>query len=207
MREIPGPTIKRLILYYRFLEQLAEEEDRIFSSVTLGKAVGVSATQVRKDLSYFGSLGHKGLGYKADDLRKSLEKIIGFNKTWEVALVGAGNLGRALVYYQKFRDLGLKITEIFDCDLAKIGNMVNGIVVKSTKEMTTVIAEKGIRIAIIAVPESEAQLLAEKLVGAGVKAIWNFAPVPLAFEEEIIVIYEDLSTGIGSLVYRLKEIE
>lgn len=207
MKDVPGPTIRRLILYYRYLEELAKKDpDRKISSVALGKGVGVTATQVRKDLSYFGPLGLKGVGYEVGSLKNRLEKIIGFNRNWEVALVGAGNLGRALVYYQKFKDLGLNIVEVFDCDLNKIGNMINGITVKSTKEMQRIIFERGIKIAVIAVPAGEAQQVAEELVKAGVRAIWNFAPVPLDLDSEIIVISEDLSSGIGSLIYRLKQV-
>lgn len=207
MKDVPGPTIRRLILYYRYLEELAKKDpDRKISSVALAKGVGVTATQVRKDLSYFGPLGLKGVGYEVGSLKNRLEKIIGFNRNWEVALVGAGNLGRALVYYQKFKDLGLHIVEVFDCDLNKIGNMINGITVKSTKEMQRIIFERGIKIAVIAVPAGEAQQVAEELVKAGVRAIWNFAPVPLDLDSEIIVISEDLSSGIGSLIYRLKQV-
>lgn len=207
MKDVPGPTIRRLILYYRYLEELAKKDpDRKISSVALAKGVGVTATQVRKDLSYFGPLGLKGVGYEVGSLKNRLEKIIGFNRNWEVALVGAGNLGRALVYYQKFKDLGLNIVEVFDCDLNKIGNMINGITVKSTKEMQRIIFERGIKIAVIAVPAEEAQQVAEELVKAGVRAIWNFAPVPLDLDSEIIVISEDLSSGIGSLIYRLKQV-
>lgn len=206
MKDVPGPTIRRLILYYRYLEELAKKDpDRKISSVALGKGVGVTATQVRKDLSYFGPLGLKGVGYEVGSLKNRLEKIIGFNRNWEVVLVGAGNLGRALVYYQKFKDLGLNIVEVFDCDLNKIGNMINGITVKSTKEMQRIIFKRGIKIAVIAVPAEEAQQVAEELVKAGVRAIWNFAPVPLDLDREIIVISEDLSSGIGSLIYRLKK--
>jgi len=172
--------------------------------VELGRGVGVTATQVRKDFSYLGQLGCKGIGYEIEALKKNLEEIIGFNRSWPAVLIGAGNLGRALVYYDKFRELGLKITEIFDCDLNKIGNTVNGIKVRSCKEMEEVILEKGIQIGVIAVPASEARGVANRMVKAGIKAIWNFAPVPLNPGKEIVVISEDLSSGIGSLFFRLK---
>lgn len=175
----------------------------MISSVELGKGVGVTATQVRKDFSYLGQLGSKGIGYEIEALKKNLEEIIGFNRVWPAVLVGAGNLGRALVYYDKFRSLGLKITEIFDCDLNKIGNTVNGIKVLSCKEMEQVINDKDIEIGVIAVPVVEAQDIAVKMVTAGVKAIWNFAPVPLNLDKDVVVISEDLSSGIGSLFFRL----
>ncbi len=207
MNEVPGPTVKRLVLYYNYLEALIEMgEKKIISSGQLGRAVGVQATQIRKDLSYFGALGCKGIGYEVESLKRSLEKIIGFNESRPVALIGAGNLGQALVYYDKFRELGLDIIEIFDCDLSKIGNLVRGIKVKSTKEMVEVIRNRGIRIAVISVPAEDAQTVSEELVEAGIKAIWNFAPIPLKLDNDIIVISEDLSTGIGSLFFKLKQI-
>lgn len=207
MKDVPEPTIKRLVQYYRYLEELlkrSEDGEKVISSVMLGEGVGVPATQVRKDLSYFGQLGCKGVGYEIASLKRKLEKIIGFNERWPVVLVGAGNLGRALVYYDRFKELGLNIVEVFDCDLNKIGNMVNGIKVKSTKEMKKIIKERDIKIAVITVPAEEAVIVAKNLIEAGIKAIWNFAPIPLNFEE-IIIISEDLSSGIGSVFYKLKQ--
>lgn len=207
MNNIPCPTVKRLVLYYHYLETLFDNtEDKVISSGKLGKGVGVTSAQVRKDLSYFGQLGHKGVGYEINSLKKRLKKIIGFDQKWPVVLIGAGNLGRALVYYKKFQELGLDIVDIFDCDLNKIGNMVNGIKVKSTKEMTEVIRKREIKIAVLAVPGKEARAVAWKLVDAGITAIWNFAPVPLQFGDEIVVVSEDLSSGIGILFFNLKKL-
>lgn len=207
MKGVPAPTVKRLVLYYHYLEELIRNErEQIISSVEMGKGVGVSGAQVRKDLSYFGSLGCKGVGYQVSTLRKQLSKIIGFNQRWPVVLIGAGNLGRALVYYDKFRELGLEIVEIFDCDLNKIGNRVANIPVKSNKEMDELIRRKGIKISVIAVPAEEAQQVAESLVRAGIQAIWNFAPVYLKLSKDVVVIAEDLSSGIGCLIYNLKNI-
>lgn len=204
MKEVPGPTIKRLVQYYRYLDELERKDgEQVISSVMLGKGVGVSATQIRKDLSYLGHLGCKGIGYDVMTLKCKLKEKIGFNRNWPTVLIGAGNLGRALVHYDKFKKLGLNIIEIFDCDLSKIGNMVNGLCVRSSKELVGVITENEIKIAVIAVPAAEAPLVANTLIKAGIKAIWNFAPVPLKLSEDIIVMSEDLSSGIGSLFFRL----
>lgn len=208
MNGIPGPTINRLILYHNYLDKLLRKNDdnETISSVQLGRAVGVSATQVRKDLSYCGPLGCRGIGYEIGSLKNNLGKIIGFDKKWPAALIGAGNLGRALVYYEKFKELGLNIVEIFDYDLNKIGNMVNGVKVSSTKNMVKIIRDEEIRIAILTVPADSAQEVAEKIINAGIKAIWNFAPVPLDLDDEVIVFSEDLSAGIGNIFFQLKKL-
>ncbi|MTI59721.1 MAG: redox-sensing transcriptional repressor Rex [Firmicutes bacterium] len=202
---VPGPTIRRLVLYYRFLEEMTKrKEEEVISSALLGDGVGVTAAQVRKDLSYFGKLGCKGVGYDIRGLKKFLEKIIGFDRYWSVALIGAGNLGQALISYKKFCQLGFNIVEVFDNDLSKIGNRVGKLEVKNIKDLSKVISKKGIKIAILTIPVSAAQETAQLLIEVGIKAIWNFAPLPLKVSDDVLVIMEDLSSGIGSLIYNLK---
>lgn len=203
MVSISKATIERLSIYCLFLKRLLNKkgDNKHISSYDLGKEVGASAAQVRKDLSYFGNFGCKGVGYDIENLEKKLEDIIGFRKEWQMALVGAGNLGTALVNYKNFRDLGLNIEAVFDCDLAKIGNYIGGIMVRSIKDMEQIIREKNIKVGIIAVPADDAQKIAENLVAAGVKAIWNFAPITLKLPDDIILSSEYLLPGLASLVF------
>ncbi|MDI9478348.1 MAG: redox-sensing transcriptional repressor Rex [Halanaerobiaceae bacterium] len=201
---IPKATIERLPLYYRCLEKLsAYEQDEVVSSRELGERLGIPPTQVRKDLSYYGEFGRRGVGYHVEDLKKSLAKILGINKTWPAVLVGAGNLGRALVNYEGFQKMGLQITDVIDSDLDKIGNMVGDITVRSTKDLEDIVKTKQVKIGIIAVPVNAAQDVTDLLIAAGIKSIWNFAPTRLVVPEGIMVRNEDLSVGIVSLIYHL----
>lgn len=201
---IPKATIERLPLYYRCLEKLsAYEQDEVVSSRELGERLGIPPTQVRKDLSYYGEFGRRGVGYHVEDLKKSLAKILGINKTWPAVLVGAGNLGRALVNYEGFQKMGLQITDVIDSDLDKIGNKVGDITVRSSKDLEEIVKTRQIKIGIIAVPASAAQDVTDLLIAAGIKSIWNFAPTRLVVPEGIIVRNEDLSVGITSLIYHL----
>jgi len=201
---IPKATIERLPLYYCCLEKLsAYEQDEVVSSRELGERLGIPPTQVRKDLSYYGEFGRRGVGYHVEDLKKSLAKILGINKTWPAVLVGAGNLGRALVNYEGFQKMGLQITDVIDSDLDKIGNMVGDITVRSTKDLEDIVKTKQVKIGIIAVPVNAAQDVTDLLIAAGIKSIWNFAPTRLVVPEGIMVRNEDLSVGIVSLIYHL----
>lgn len=201
---IPKATVERLPLYYRCLDRMSTYENiDVVSSKELGGKLGIPSTQVRKDLSYYGEFGRRGVGYDVDGLKKSIARILGVNKLWSAVLVGAGNLGTALVNYGGFLTMGLKITDVFDIDLAKIGNRVGNIVVKDMKEIKETVKNNDISIGIIAVPAGEAQEVTEKLVEAGIRSIWNFAPTRLIVPEEIIVRNEDLSVGIASIIYHL----
>lgn len=201
---IPKATIERLPLYYRCLDRMSLFENvNVVSSKELGGKLGIPSTQVRKDLSYYGEFGRRGVGYEIGSLKKSIGKILGINKVWAAVLVGAGNLGRALVNYGGFSDMGLKITNVVDADLVKIGNMVGDITVKSMKELEDIVVKDDISIGIVAVPANAAQEVTDKLVAAGVKSIWNFAPTRLKVPEEVPVRNEDLAVGIASLIYHL----
>ena len=162
----------------------------------MGERLGIPPTQVRKDLSYYGEFGRRGVGYHVEDLKKSLAKILGINKTWPAVLVGAGNLGRALVNYEGFQKIGLQITDVIDSNLDKIGNKVGDITVRSSKDLEEIVRTRQIKIGIIAVPASAAQDVTDLLIAAGIKSIWNFAPTRLVVPEGIIVRNEDLSVGI-----------
>lgn len=200
---IPKTTIERLPLYYRCLVKLMKLEVEVISSKELGERIGVPSTQVRKDLSYYGEFGRRGVGYEVKGLLKHLERILGLDNHWPIVLVGAGNLGRALVNYEGFRRLGLEVKAVLDADLSKIGNRISGIEVQSMKQLEEIVDEHKIEMGIIAVPAVFAQEVADQLVKAGIKAIWNFAPIRIIVPEDVEVKNEDLSVGIVGLVYHL----
>lgn len=201
---IPEATIERLPLYYRYLDKLTTFKDvEVVSSKELGGKLGIASTQVRKDLSYYGEFGRRGVGYDVQELKRSLGRILGVDETWSAAMVGAGNLGRALVNYEGFRKMGLDISCVLDNDLDKIGNKVGGLTVKSIKNVGQLVEENDIKIGIITVPSNAAQEVADTLVEAGIKAIWNFAPTRLYVPDHISVRNEDLAVGIVSLIYHL----
>lgn len=200
---IPKTTIERLPLYYRCLVKISKMDIDVVSSKELGDRIGVPSTQVRKDLSYYGEFGRRGVGYEVKALLKHLERILGLDNYWPIILVGAGNLGRALVNYEGFRKLGLEIKAVLDADLNKIGNSIFGIPVQSMKVLPQVVRENGVEMGIIAVPAVFAQEVADQMVEAGIKAIWNFAPTRILVPEDVEVRNEDLSVGIVGLVYHL----
>ncbi len=201
---IPKATIERLPLYYRCLDKLDKfENEDVVSSKELGGRLDIPSTQVRKDLSYYGEFGRRGVGYDVHDLKKSVGKILGVNKKWSAVLIGAGNLGRALVNYGGFSKMGLDIVSVFDVDLNKIGNKIGSITVESSKNMENIIKKNGIKLGIITVPADSAQEVANQLVESGIKAIWNFAPTRLYVPDNVVVRNEDLAVGIVSLIYHL----
>jgi redox-sensing transcriptional repressor len=201
---IPKATIERLPLYYRCLDKLSTFEDiKVISSKALGGRLGIPSTQVRKDLSYYGEFGRRGVGYDVQSLKRSVGKILGVNKNWPAILIGAGNLGRALVNYEGFKKMGLEITNVFDADLSKIGNKVGPITVKSIKKLEETVAGDKVKLGVITVPASAAQEVADQLVEVGIKAIWNFAPTRIKVPHDVELRNEDLSIGLISLAYHL----
>ncbi|AZO93706.1 redox-sensing transcriptional repressor Rex [Iocasia frigidifontis] len=201
---IPKATIERLPLYYRCLDKMAVfDGEEVVSSKELGGRLGIPSTQVRKDLSYYGEFGRRGVGYDVSGLKKSIGKILGVDRVWPAVLVGAGNLGRALVNYEGFNKMGLNIVSVLDADLGKIGNKIDDITVESIKEVERVVRDGSIELGIITVPGNAAQEVADELINAGIKSIWNFAPTRLIVPKDIIVRNEDLAVGIVSLIYHL----
>lgn len=202
--KIPRATIERLPLYYRCLDKMDTFEDvDVVSSKDLGGKLDIPSTQVRKDLSYYGEFGRRGVGYNVSDLKRSVGKILGVDRTWKSILVGAGNLGRALVNYGSFSMMGLEISHVFDNDLSKIGNLINDRKVESIQNMEDIVQKEDIKLGIISVPADAAQEVADLMVEAGIKAIWNFAPTRLYVPDSISVKNEDLAVGIVSLIYHL----
>ncbi len=202
-KKAPEGTISRLFVYLRELTELTKMNIHTISSAELGDRVNLSDAQVRKDLGYFGQFGVSGSGYATRELKSALEKILGKDKVWNVAIVGVGHLGSALLAYPGFKEHGLNIVTAFDVDEKKIGKRAKDVVIKSIEEMQSEIADKRVSIAIIAVPAKSAQEVADKLVRSGVKCILNFAPTTLIVPENVKVKDVDLSRELETLSYFL----
>ena len=199
--KIPEKTVTRLSIYLRCLEELEADGLDSISSKLLAQRFGLNSAQVRKDLAYFGQFGVRGLGYYIAELKHNLERILGLKQDWEVALVGVGNLGSALVAYKGFQARGFRISMAFDTDPAKIGRQVDGVAVMDVAKMVPALRKKKVKIGVVAVPAPVAQSIADLLVEAGVTAILNFAPTQLAVPERVKVQNVDLSVLLKTLSY------
>jgi len=203
-KRIPTSTVRRLSLYLRHLEEEDEAGRETLSSKELAQAAGTTPAQVRKDLSVFGSFGVRGLGYAVRDLHSALQKILGLDRKWSVALVGAGKVGGALFSYQTFRNRGFRIRAVFDIDPDKVGDDWNGVVVRDVADIPAVVREQGIEMAILAVPPDSAQEVANELMAAGVGAILNFAPVKLEALERVLLRNVDMTMELEGLAFGLR---
>jgi len=199
-RGIPDLAVPRLSHYYRAL--LESRETDVISSEELSRLTGYSAAQIRRDLASFGQFGTPGRGYSVLDLRTALLSILGIDKDWHVALVGAGNLGQALLGYKGFRDQRFKVLYAFDNDPQKIGREFQGVKVYPLSELSQRIAQNNIRMAILTVPVAAAQEVVNQLVSSGVSAILNFVPVRLKVPEQITVQNIDMAIELERLSYR-----
>src|SRR5689334_6966192 len=166
----PDVVIRRLPLYARSLRYLLQEGIASVSSQELGDRINVTAAQIRKDLSYFGEFGKQGIGYDVEKLLDQIERILGLTQEWPVALVGIGHLGEAIARYEGFRSQGIRIAALFDSEPSKIGSEINGMTIMADEQLERVLREQGVKLAIIAVPASRAQEVADMLVAAGVRA-------------------------------------
>lgn len=200
---IPRPTVKRLSLYLRELEALRDRSLETVSSKQLGDALGLTDAQVRKDLAFFGQFGHPGIGYKAEELIRELRKILGTDRQWNACIVGAGNIGRALMPYARFRRKGFDIVAVFDSDPAVHGHMIAGHKVRPTSDLKQLVQERNILIGIIAVPSDAAQGVADQLIAAGVRGILNFAPVRLEVHDQVSVLSVDFSLSLEQLAFQV----
>lgn len=204
--KIPDATIGRLSMYSRYLTEADEKGIATVSSQHIAKATGVTPAQVRKDLAYFGEFGTRGVGYNSRELYSYIMKILGLDKRWTVAIIGAGNLGRALSQYKGFYQRGFDITCIFDNDPKKIGKKLSNINIYSLDCLTEKVKDLKVDLGIIAVPASAAQEVADDLVKSGVRGIINFAPVNITVKENIILRRVDLAAQLEYLTYYLEEI-
>lgn len=205
--KIPEKTVTRLSIYLRCLEELENDRKVSVSSKQFADRFGLNSAQVRKDLAYFGQFGVRGLGYYITSLRHSLEKILGLKRAWEVALVGLGNLGSALIRYKGFREKGFSISAVFDQDPVKIGRRVEGIEVMDTSKIVLVIRKRKIKIAILAVPAVTAQAVLNLLVEAGITAVLNFVPAQLTVPDSVKLQNVDLAVLLKTLSYHTARTE
>ena len=206
IEHIPAPAIKRLSLYLRQLELLQAGDRKTVSSRQLGESLGLSDAQVRKDLAYFGQFGHPGVGYRVGELVQRLRRILGTDKKTNVLLVGAGNLGRALIAYRGFAKRGFEVVAVFDNDEEKIGRPVagrNGLKVRPLSELPAAAKGHNIRVAMLAVPAPSAQGVADLMVTAGIRGILNFAPVTLQVPPGVGVSSVDLAVHLEQLSYKI----
>lgn len=198
---ISKATIDRLPLYYRTLRLAQDDGMDIISSDELGRRLELTPEQIRKDLALFGQFGKKGVGYYVNELKFNVGKILGLDNHWNIAIVGIGHLGVALANYQNFIALGFNLVALFDNDPNIIGKTVNHVKVKSIDELQSCAKNLKIDIGVIAVPAQFAQQVADKLVKANIKGIWNFAPVKMRVPEDVKIVNEDLSVGLSRLSY------
>jgi redox-sensing transcriptional repressor len=202
-KKIPESTISRLFVYLRELTELLKVNIPTISSAELGDRLNLSDSQVRKDLGYFGQFGTSGSGYNVQDLKNALEKILGKHKSWNVAVVGVGHLGSALLAYPGFKEHNLAVVAAFDSSSRKVGKKISGITIASTADMPQVIKNKKVSIGIIAVPAKNAQDVAQNLINSGIECVLNFAPTRLNVPENIKVKNVDVSVELETLSYFL----
>ncbi|HET7482644.1 MAG TPA: redox-sensing transcriptional repressor Rex [Actinomycetota bacterium] len=201
-RPIPEATVARLPIYLRALLDLAEGRGETnVSSEELASLAGVNAAKVRKDLSYLGSYGTRGVGYDIEYLLYQITRELGLTQDWPAAIVGVGNLGRALASYKGFSERGFRITALFDVDDSIVGQEVGGLPIRHLDDLKDIVADEGISIGIIATPPASAQEVAEKLVDAGVKSILNFAPAVVNVAPDVNVRKVDLSIELQILSF------
>jgi len=199
---IPSATVARLPRYLRCLADLATDSPQC-SSEHIAQGAGVTAAQVRKDLSFLGSHGTRGVGYDIDELMSQIKTVLGMNKTYRVVIAGAGNLGSAITNYKGFETWGFEIVAVVDVDEDKIGEPIDGLTVEAFESLKPIVSQRDIQIGVIATPPETAQLVADKLVAAGVRSILNLAPVILKLPNDVSVRRVDLSTELGILAYHL----
>jgi len=200
---IPDIVIGRLPVYLRALTRLAVEGQEVTSSHELGRRLGISSAQIRKDLSHFGGFGKQGTGYQIAYLVDQLRQVLKVDQEWEVAVVGAGDLGTALLHYKGFGDRGFRIACVFDNSPQKIGKKIGEYLVHPIDDMQKVIQERGIKIAMIAVPAEKAQEVADKLIEVGVRAILNYAPMTLNVPADVKVQYIDPMVQMQRMTFYL----
>jgi redox-sensing transcriptional repressor len=206
-KKIPYIAINRLSIYYRCLERISEVKNlgdfEVISSSEMAEITGINSAQIRKDLAYFGEFGKRGVGYSLKNLSKELKNILGLDKKWPIIIVGAGNLGQALINYKGLEKRGFVIEGIFDNSPIKIGKKLRQIIIQDVKEIENFIKKKNIKIAVLTVPATSAQEVADRMVKGGIKAILNFAPIRIILSPEIKIHNVDLTIEFEGLTYYL----
>lgn len=202
-RVLPEPTLRRLPLYLHLLRKLEAMGRPAVSSSHLGEELGLDPTQVRKDLEATGIVGRPRVGYEVGELARAIETALGWNNVRQAFLVGAGNLGQALLGYGRFREAGLDIVAAFDTDSLKIGTEFHGKQVLPITKLANLAKRMHVMVGILTVPAEAAQATADALIAAGILAIWNFTPVRLHVPEHVIVQNEDIYSGLATLTQKL----
>lgn len=200
---IPDIVIGRMPIYLRALQRMLEEGRRVTSSQELGERLGISAAQIRKDLSQFGEFGKQGTGYSIEYLSDQICSILKIDRVWDVVVIGAGDIGSAVARYQGFSNRGFKVAMIFDNDPEKIGSKINDFTIQDSQNLEESIRKAGLQVAMIATPGPQAQMVADKLVSAGIKAILNYAPINLTVPEDVRVQYIDPVIHLQRMTYYL----
>ena len=203
MKHIADSTVRRLSLYLRFLEESRERGLATISSTDLAARGGTTSAQVRKDLSFFGSFGKRGLGYSVPELERRLRRILGLEREWRVIIIGMGKIGAALSTYAGFRQRGFKIIGLYDADPALIGKKIDGMTVRAASELLRENGKLGADIAVLTVPATAAQQAADAAVRAGVRAVMNFAPAQLTVPSHVALKNVNMAMELEGLAYAL----
>jgi redox-sensing transcriptional repressor len=198
---VPKAVVNRLSLYLRELQHLVRGGQETISSSNLGGLLGFTDAQVRKDLAYFGHFGYPGIGYRCDELIGAIRRILGTDRGWSVAMVGTGNLGRALLGYRGFTSQNFSIVAAFDVDPHKVGGRIENVPIYHLDQLDEIVREHKIKLGMIVVPAAAAQPVAEKLVQAGIEGIVNFAPVTLVVPPEVSLVGVDLAVELEQLSF------
>ncbi|HHT71121.1 MAG TPA: redox-sensing transcriptional repressor Rex [Firmicutes bacterium] len=201
---VPMVVIKRLPKYYRYLGELVERKVERVSSQTLADMMGISASQLRQDLNHFGEFGQQGYGYRVEGLYQEIGRIIGLEQEYNMVIVGAGNLGQALANYPNFGKRGFILRGVFDINPKLVGLRLRDNEIMDIDKLESFIKSENIDIGIIAVPKEAAQGVADSMVEAGIKAIWNFAPVDIKVPPEVFLENEHLADRLMVISFRLK---
>jgi redox-sensing transcriptional repressor len=205
MKMAPKAVVGRVSLYLRQLEGYQRQGFTTVSSSQLGEPLSIKNAQVRKDLAFFGQFGHAGIGYRIDELIGTLRHILGIDHDWPLAVVGLGNLGRALLRYRGFRTRGFHVVALFDNDPAKVGQKFDGMIVEPVESLRKMVALRKVKLALLCVPTEAAQRVADLLVASGIRGVLNFAPVPLTVPPHVNVVHVDLSVQLENLAYNVQK--
>jgi redox-sensing transcriptional repressor len=200
----PKAVVGRVSLYLRQLEAFQRQGQTTVSSSQLGTALAIKNAQVRKDLAFFGQFGYPGIGYRIEELIAALRHILGIDRDWPLALVGLGNLGRALLKYRGFRSRGFHIVALFDNDPQKVGEVHDGMSVEPLEALAKTVAARRVSLAILSVPADSAQHVADLMVACGIQGILNFAPISLIVPPTVNVVAVDLSIQLEHLAYKVQ---
>lgn len=208
MEPLRRVVLERLIRYYRFLSELTSRRSvDTVTSAQLGEALDIDPTQVRKDFGAIGLMGISRVGYEVCEVCRAIRTVLGFNRPYAAVLVGAGHLGTALIQYQGFDRYGLRIVAAFDSDPEKVGMEIAGIRVHPSRSLKGFVSKNKIRMAVLTTPVGVSQAIADRLVGVGVKAIWNFSPTRLQVPDDVLIRNEHISLGLAQVAYHLNQFD